>query len=159
MAGNIPFLRLSKSISGSCPLPHPVHPPILCAIRNTPGYHIYPEKLLRGFFKLKGKTPTSFPGIGFKIGMVLCCAPESCKLLIQTENMPESQYPVMLWCGEDAVNTSLSLRHSAWSFQSIWTKFLPLRNLIYADEQLHLSGNYLLQLAQIANDQVTLCCT
>ena len=73
--------------------------------------------------------------------------------------MPESQYLAMLWCGEDAGNSSLSLRQSAWSFQSIWTKFLPLSNLIYADEQLRLSGNYLLQLAQIASDQVRLCCT
>ena len=71
--------------------------------------------------------------------------------------MPESQYPIILWYGEDAVNTNWSLRQSAWSFQSIWTKFLPLRNLIYADEQLHLSGNYLLQLTQAANDQVRLC--
>ena len=79
--------------------------------------------------------------------------------MVEIENMPESQYPVILWYGEDAVNTSWSLRQSAWSFQSIWTKFLPLRNLIYADKQLHLSGNYLLQLAQTANDQVRLCCS
>ena len=44
------------------------------------------------FFKLKGTTPSSFPGIGFKIGMVLCCAPESCKLPIQTENSQQEKY-------------------------------------------------------------------